>query len=134
MPVFCPNCRSIIFYKKTGSDSIPYCFKCGKVEIKVDPEAYKSRSIKVGSRETVVINRTAQLEELKKQYGERKFGSSCPKCGSFYLTKQFYVTRGDEAGKTLWNCIRCGTQFRRPVYVPRQGGDSGTLDNSEDVS
>ena len=118
---FCPNCKSILSFKKDSkAQPAPYCNICGFVKITIDPNAFSLKvDLTKDHHETVVIDRSKQIEQLKKEMGERNSGPSCPNCKSFYLTRNLLVTRGDEAGKTFWNCVQCGYQFRRPIYIDK---------------
>lgn len=124
MVQFCPNCKSIIFLKKDKKDQKKsFCNRCGFLDIIINPNEYKIKSDLGPQGETIVIDRKKQIEELKKQYGERTYGACCPNCKSFYLTKHLMSTRGDEPGKTIWLCLNCGHSFRRPEYVQKIGKD-----------
>ncbi|MFW9930079.1 MAG: hypothetical protein ACFFD1_11860 [Candidatus Thorarchaeota archaeon] len=124
MPQFCPKCKSIVYLKKDKyGQNRTFCYKCGPLELELDPNSYKVKSEIIDQHETIVIDRSKQLAEFKAKYGERTYGSSCPNCKSFYLTKHLMSTRGDEPGKTIWLCLGCGLSFRRPVYKPKSGTD-----------
>lgn len=124
MPQFCPTCKGILYMKRDASGiSRSFCYKCGPLKIELDPSKYKITTNVQDQHETIVIDRNLQLEEFKKTYGERTYGSSCPNCKSFYLTRHLMSTRGDEPGKTIWLCLGCGHSFRRPIYVPKEGTD-----------
>ncbi|MHA1984505.1 MAG: hypothetical protein ACW967_09140 [Candidatus Hodarchaeales archaeon] len=124
MVQFCPNCKSIAFLKKDQEGQTrSFCNRCGFIDIKINSDEYKIKSDLGKQSETIVIDRQKQIEELKKLYGERNYGSSCPSCKSFYLTKHLMSTRGDEPGKTIWLCLNCGHSFRRPIYVQKEGKD-----------
>ena len=125
MPKFCPNCKSIIFLKKDNSNKIKsYCNRCGFLNnIQIDENEYKIKSTIGLQHETIIIDRQKQIKDMREKFGERSYGSSCPNCKSFYLTKHLMSTRGDEPGKTIWLCLNCGHSFRRPVYVQKEGTD-----------
>ncbi|MFX1511389.1 MAG: hypothetical protein ACFFCQ_02270 [Promethearchaeota archaeon] len=115
---FCDQCGTLLDFKTEDGESKPYCAKCGFVTQEVDTEAYRIRKkMDHSTSETVIINHTARIEELKKQMGEKEAGMACPRCENFYFTRQIVVTRADEAGKTFLNCLVCGHTFRRPVFI-----------------
>lgn len=129
MVKFCENCGSIIAFKKVEawdgrkviSEVKSYCQKCGFLAEAVDPSSYRLvTKIDHSLDLSIVVDRVAELEKLKKQMGRRTHGSACPGCKSFYFTPHRVVTRGDEAGKTFLLCLLCGKMFRRPIYVPPQ--------------
>lgn len=125
MPKFCPNCKSIIFLKKDKSENKrSFCSRCGFLDnIQINENEYKIKSDIGQQHETIIIDRQKQIKELTKKYGARTYGSSCPNCKSFYLTKHLMSTRGDEPGKTIWLCLNCGHSFRRPIFVQKVGTD-----------
>jgi DNA-directed RNA polymerase subunit M/transcription elongation factor TFIIS len=119
---FCEKCGGILVLKKdTKGKMNPFCNACGFKEGKIDTKAYTISMETTGGKEDtatmIEIDREKQIEELKRTMGDRKTGASCPKCGSFYLTKSLVVTRGDEQGKTFRSCLACSYTFRRPKWV-----------------
>ncbi|MFW9992890.1 MAG: hypothetical protein ACFFD4_12675 [Candidatus Odinarchaeota archaeon] len=119
---FCEKCGGIMTLKKDMmGKNRPFCNACGFKEGEIDTKAYTISFETTGGKgdaaKTVEIDREKQLEELKREMGDRKTGAACPQCGSFYLTKSLLVTRGDEAGKTFRHCLACGFTFRRPKWI-----------------
>ncbi|MFX0205040.1 MAG: hypothetical protein ACFFDT_03575 [Candidatus Hodarchaeota archaeon] len=118
---FCDQCGTLLSFKPVNGKSKPWCSNCGFVKQEVDTEVYiTKKKIDHTASEPVIIDHSARIEELKKELGEKEAGMACPRCKNFYFTRQIVVTRGDEGGKSIFNCLVCGYTFRRPIFVNRK--------------
>ncbi len=124
---FCPSCGTFLQGQVNRSGKLvvkcpnPRCNWSKQVE-STDGFRVTKKIRHSPAQKTIVKDTIKQLEELKKKYGEIKTGWACPKCKSFYLTRELVSTRGDEPGKIYTHCLACGHVFKRAIWLNLQNG------------
>ncbi len=119
---FCPSCGAFLQAKRTQAGMVivtcpnPKCQWSSTVD-HTDSFRLTKKIRHSPKQKTLIKDPIQQLEELKKQFGEIKVGWACPKCKSFYLTRELVSTRGDEPGKIYTHCLACGHVFKRAIWL-----------------
>ncbi len=119
---FCPKCGAFLQPKRGKDGKIAAKCpnpKCNWLATITTTKSFTFRHKIQHSphQKTIIKDSIKEMEELRKKFGDIKVGWACPKCKSFYLTRELVSTRGDEPGKIYTHCLACGHVFKRARWL-----------------